>query len=127
MVLSTLLIGGLMDSALTATGVFQFPGWSWPVAPPWLWLIWALFATTLSHTLRWMRGRWIVAAVMGVLAGPGSWSAGAEYGVVVFGTPYAPLILAVVWGALLPGVVWLSGWLEWEVRGVREESGAGER
>ncbi len=126
-VLSTLLVGGLTDSALTLTGVFQFPGWSLPVAPLWLWLIWALFATTLSHTLRWMRGRWIAAAAMGVLAGPGGWSAGVEYGVVTFGTPHAPLILAVVWGALLPGVVGLSGWLEQVQEGGREESGGGER
>lgn len=110
------MIGGSIDSLLTFGGVFHFPDWNFPCAPPWLWMIWALFGTTLAHSLSWLQDRPRLAAFLGLIAGPAGWNGGAKLGIVVFGTPFGGppgrvlWLIALIWALLLPGGIAAARW-----------------
>ncbi len=103
-----LALGLVWDSALASTGWIRFAsGMIFDgVAPPWILALWALFATTLNASLGWLKGRTVVAALLGAVAGPLSYWAGARLGAIEFDawTP-ALCALAVGWGAMTPLLV----------------------
>ncbi|MES2184234.1 MAG: DUF2878 domain-containing protein [Pseudomonadota bacterium] len=111
--LAALVIGTAWDSLLVNTGLLVYPpgpgpGLAW-LAPPWIMVLWALFATTLNVSMRWLRGRWVLAALFGAIGGPLSFAAGARLGAVRFSdTPVALLALAAGWAVLMPLLVRLA-------------------
>ncbi|MCU7554309.1 DUF2878 domain-containing protein [Alteromonas sp. ASW11-19] len=109
------LLGLTTDSVLTIAGVFEFPAPEYGLLIPW-WLValWAAFAATLRHSLRYFRSRWLLAILGGAVFGPVSYAAGARLGAVAFGYELTTtlLILASVWAVVFPLSVWLSQWVE---------------
>lgn len=111
-VLSVAGIGAAVDSAQALAGVFWFHGgWlpAWAV-PPWLLVLWTMFASTLRHSLAWLGRSPVLAALAGALAGPASYYAGVKLGAVLM--PENPLpslaILAAVWAVLTPALMRLA-------------------
>ena len=79
------------------------------LAPYWIVTMWMLFATTLNSSMRWLKGRRLLAAVLGAVAGPLSYLAGQRLGGMEFVEPRAALaFLAVGWAAVMPLVVTLA-------------------
>jgi len=65
--------------------------------------MWMLFATTLNVSLRWLQPRLGLAALLGMIAGPLAYYAGARLGGVSFSAPAAALCaVAAVWTLVLP-------------------------
>ncbi|MEN0105296.1 MAG: DUF2878 domain-containing protein [Pseudomonas sp.] len=97
------LLGSVCDSLLMHAGVFAFAE---PrlVIPLWLVLMWTLLATTLRHCLAWTATPWWLASVLGAVAAPLSYYAGARLAGVGLPLGVWPtlLILAVLWAALFP-------------------------
>jgi hypothetical protein len=72
-----------------------------------------LFATTLNVSLRWLKGRWVLAALLGGSAGPLSFYAGHRLGGVAFADPvYSLTVLGLGWAVLMPLLLWLGGRLD---------------
>jgi len=106
-----LAIGIIWDSSLLASGALTFTsGLLMPnAAPPWILVLWALFTSTLNVSLRWLRGRMIVAAVLGAVSGPLSYWAGVRLGAVQFVEPAIALTaLAIGWAVFTPLLMVLS-------------------
>ena len=103
-----LALGLVWDSALASTGWIRFTSGVVVdgVAPPWILALWALFATTLNVSLGWLKGRPLVAALLGAVAGPLSYWAGARLGAIEFEalTP-ALCALAIGWAVMTPLLV----------------------
>ena len=80
-----LCLGAVWDSLLFTLGWLDFKTGVLihGVAPHWILAMWALFAITLNVSLRWLQGRWLVAALLGAVAGPLAYWAGARLGAVV--------------------------------------------
>ncbi len=113
------LIGILFDSALVAAGWLAYPsGQVHPgLAPYWMVAIWVLFATTLNLSLGWLRGRPLLAAMLGGVAGPLAYYGGAQLGGVAFVAPGPGLLaLAAGWALLLPLLLWLAARLDGGLR-----------
>lgn len=111
LVLSCGVIGTWFDSLLVMTGWVAYPAgqFSPMMAPYWIITMWMLFATTLNQSLGWLRGRAVLAAVLGAIAGPASYFAGQKLGGIEFREPlYALVALGIGWAALLPIVVALA-------------------
>ncbi|WP_198969042.1 DUF2878 domain-containing protein [Xylophilus sp. ASV27] len=101
-------VGAMWDSALAAAGLIHYTAGQWAawMAPYWIIVLWGLFATTLNVSLRWLQGRWWLAAVLGALAGPLSFAAGSRLGAAQFTHPVlAPAVLALGWACLMPLLV----------------------
>ena len=81
-----------------------------PRLPPhWMIALWGLLAIALNVTMRWMKGRWWLAAALGAIAGPLSYAGGVRLGAAQFIDPAQALItLAVVWALTTPLLMWLS-------------------
>jgi len=110
-----MLLGALFDSTLAAAGwvAFKPEALASNVAPYWIMALWALFATTLNVSLGWLRDRLVLAAVLGMLAGPLSYWAGARLGALDLVRPAAAILaLALGWALILPGLLALARRME---------------
>jgi hypothetical protein len=99
------VIGLVWETFLIQIGVVVVPHGEWiaGIAPPWIVAMWALFATTLNYSLGWLRGRWMLAAVLGAIAGPLSYWAGVRMGALQFVDPLQAVVaLAIGWGVATP-------------------------
>ncbi len=110
---SCTLLGMLVDASLTLTGIFVFAhDHAWP--PVWLALLWLSFAATLRQGLHWFKGRYLLSALVGSLAGAASYLAAGRLGAVSFGVTEieAALLLALIWMMLFPALMKLASAME---------------
>ena len=71
--------------------------------PYWILAMWLLFATTLNISLRWLHGRMMLAALLGMLFGPITYFAGSKLGGVSFPETLSTIaVVAISWGVLMP-------------------------
>ena len=87
--------GLLLDGALTASGALRYaaaePGLP---APVWILGMWAAFAMTLRHSLRWLLPHAWLAALFGAIGGPlAYWGAARGFAAVEFVMPQAAIVL----------------------------------
>lgn len=105
------LIGVVVESVIVQQGHVAYPsGQPWPtLAPYWIVALWGLLAIALNVTMRWLRGRLVLAAVLGAVLGPLSFSSGARLGGAQLLHPTEALAtLALVWAVLMPVLVLLA-------------------
>lgn len=104
-------MGTLWDSILMQTQFYQFSHGILiaGIAPYWLIALWALFASTLSLSLRWLKHRKLLASALGFIAGPVSYYAGHRLGAIEFSnTTMALMLTAIGWAVILPLVLMIS-------------------
>jgi len=73
--------------------------------PLWLLCIWVLFATTLRHSLMWLRNNTLLSIVFAAIAAPGSYYAGAQLnGMMSLGAPalFSLLVISISWAMAFP-------------------------
>lgn len=111
LVIAAGFIGIWFDSALVALGWVSYPSgqFSPMLAPYWIVTMWMLFATTLNRSMAWLKGRSVLAAVLGGIAGPASYYAGQKLGGIEFVEPTAALTaLSVGWAIVMPLLMMLA-------------------
>lgn len=103
------LFGFWVDTLQASAGLFSFTHTSalpW-LCPPWMVVLWMLFATTLNSSMGWLAGRHRLAAVLGAVCGPLSYAAGARLGAIAF--HHNALVslagVAIVWALAMPAVL----------------------
>jgi hypothetical protein len=105
------VIGLFWETWVLSLSILYYPSHSeasfW--APHWLIMMWALFATTINLSMGWLKGRWILAVLMGAIFGPLAFVAGEKLGAVVFlDSTLSMITLAIGWGLLMPLLLWLA-------------------
>ncbi|MBF2758875.1 MAG: DUF2878 domain-containing protein [Ectothiorhodospiraceae bacterium AqS1] len=117
--LTALLVGGALDSVLSIAGLIAFPAHArldialHPIAPPWMIALWGAFATTLRHSLNWMRRRYALALGAGAIFGPLAYLAGERLGAIHLAPSFSGVLaVALVWAAAMPFLLWLRERLE---------------
>lgn len=104
-------LGSLWDGLLVGSGLLAYPSGmvaAW-LPPIWMMTLWLVFATTLNVALRWLRGRWVLAALFGAVGGPVAFYTGSQLGGVVFVDIAAALpIIGAGWLVMTPIFVWLG-------------------
>jgi Protein of unknown function (DUF2878) len=106
-----LLIGALWDSLLIALGWIAYPAGTLVAgaAPHWILALWALFATSLNVSMRWLKQRLLNAMLLGAIFGPLSYWGGLRLGAVQFIEPLRLAIaLALGWSLIMPALMLLS-------------------
>jgi hypothetical protein len=103
------LTGFLADSLFAQTGILRYAA-PWPVpglAPAWIVVMWINFALTLNVALRWLRGRGVLAAVLGGLGGPFAYIAGVRLDAATLAAApvMAYAVIALVWAVAVPALV----------------------
>ncbi len=113
LIVCAVVIGAIWDSSLARAGWLEFRSGELVhgFAPVWILGLWAIFATTLNVSLRWLRGRRLLGVALGAVAGPLSYYAGARLGALVLTDTVAALTaLAIGWAVLTPALVALGAW-----------------
>jgi hypothetical protein len=111
---SVVVMGAVWESVPVATGLLVYPnGTVLPgTAPYWILALWALFAAQFNTTFGWLkhpRQRMLLASVLGAIAGPMSFRAGAALGAVRLAHPLlATIVLGIGWAILMPVLILLS-------------------
>ena len=111
LIIITVLLGAAWDSLLVWLNWISYTSgmWSPDFAPHWILALWALFATTLNVSLRWMKSHLWLAMASGAIAGPLAYYAGNRLGAVQFTDPTTALVaLAVGWAVMMPLLLVLS-------------------
>ncbi|MCA2981009.1 MAG: DUF2878 domain-containing protein [Myxococcaceae bacterium] len=82
--------------------------------PAWLLSLWPVFASAMmtGHSLAWLRQKKAVAAALGAVVGPLSYSGGGRLGALELDGARSVLTLAVCWGLAMPALAWLADRLE---------------
>ena len=101
LILLVATIGVLLDSTLEYNSIFVFPKTEY--IPLWLITLWFCFAATIRHSLGFLAQSKILQLLVGGIAAPLSYLAGAKFSVVqlTLSTGLSYLILACIWGPLL--------------------------
>jgi hypothetical protein len=105
------VVGLAVETAIVQQGHVAYPsGQPVPGLPPyWMVALWGLLAIALNVTMRWLRARLWLAAVLGAIVGPLSFASGVRLGGAQFvHAEPALLTLALAWAVLLPALVRLS-------------------
>lgn len=106
-----ILIGLAWDSVLVWQGLLVYSTGMWLpfLAPYWIIIMWALFATTLNVSLRWLKGKLLYAVMFGAVGGPLAYYAGQRLGAVEFSETYLALgALFIGWAVFTPLLMFLS-------------------
>jgi hypothetical protein len=113
LILKAAVFGVAADTLIANLGFLNFED-AWPSAylsPLWMWTLWALVASTINGSLSWLRGRAVLGAVLGAIAGPLSYEAGIRMGAGSWGPngQFGGLVLlAIVWGLAMPLLLYWS-------------------
>jgi Protein of unknown function (DUF2878) len=100
-----LLTGAIWESLLVRLDLLGYPSGLiiGGFAPAWIVALWALFGGQFNTTYTWLKRRPALAALLGAVAGPLSFRAGAALGAVHLNRPLiTTLTLAAGWAVMLP-------------------------
>ncbi len=105
LLLIALLMGGLFDQILQATGLVSYTshGWSTSLVPVWILALWLAFTTTLNVSLRWMHGKRLIAVLFGLIGGPLAYLGAERLGAISFNHLFLHYVaLGLGWGIITP-------------------------
>ena len=109
------LLGFLCDSVLVQLGVITFPEQAKLGAPSTVWMValWVNLGLTLRYSLGWLRGRYLLAGVLGAIAGPLAYAGGQRLGGIGFPVgDIATTAIAIEWLSALPALMVVVRWSE---------------
>lgn len=111
-VLGASMIGAAADAGLMLGGLLRFHdgrGVSLEFLI-WIFALWMNFASMINTCLRWLRRRWWLSALLGAIAGPLTYYAGAKLGAVTISSPPTASLMAVAveYAVLVPVMVWAA-------------------
>ena len=109
LLLKILALGIFADTLLLQTGslVFESKGLVPSLSPIWMWSLWVILGCTLNESMSWLRGRYVLAAVLGAIAGPLSYLAGVKLGAATWGNETQALVLlGFIWAIAMPLLFW---------------------
>ncbi len=108
LVIAAAVVGAAFETALIQAGLVRFDAGVLVdgIAPYWMVALWALFATTLNVSLRALRERPAIAAVLGAAGGPAAYYAGQRLGAIDLHAVGAALaVIAIGWALLMPALL----------------------
>ena len=117
LVLIICLLGTVIDSILFLSGSFIYVGaYSSEIiiAPLWITAMWAGFAATINHSMSWLKDKWVLMVVCGVVFGPAAFYTGEKFGAIDFSLSllFSALIIGFVYGVAMPGIYIINGYLD---------------
>jgi hypothetical protein len=111
LIAAAVLMGLAVETAVVWQGHTTYTsGQPYAQLPPyWMVALWGLLGMALNVTLRWLKNRWVLAAVLGAVVGPLSYASGMRLGAAHFTHATAALITQmVIWAVAMPVLVGLS-------------------
>jgi len=114
LILSALAIGASYDQILLSLNLVAYVHHGWDVAfvPVWILALWVAFSTILNVSLRWMRGKYLIAIVFGAIGGPLAYLGAEKLGAVTLYGSSSYIALSVGWAIITPLLLLISSRLD---------------
>ncbi len=112
--LSVLLIGAISDQAMLSFRLIDYlnNGWSNALVPVWILALWLGFSTILNVSLRWMKGRYLIAVIFGAVGGPLAYFSAEKIGAVILHGQNSYIALAILWAVITPLLLVISSYFD---------------
>ena len=94
------LLGFIFDSSFNYFHLIDYKNHG--VVPFWIVILWALFASTLNLSMRWLRSNLILSTVFGCIGGPLSYLAGEKLNAIHIANDASLIILGFGWAFAVP-------------------------
>ena len=110
-----ILIGLIIDSLFFQLNLIDYQGGilaNFKIAPLWILSMWGGFVVTLLYTLNSIKNHYIISGLIGAIGGPLSYNAGVKIGSIIINGSLAYIILAIIWGLIVPFLFYLINKLE---------------
>lgn len=107
LILAVTLFGVLIEMGFMGAGLIRYAGTVEGQALPPIWIaaLWFGFATLPNASLAWLKGRWRLQAVLGLLAGPLTYWGGAKLGAATLPDGGGALFaIGLAWALALPAI-----------------------
>lgn len=118
LIFAALIIGLIFDGVLLNLHWIAFsaaPYWPDQLPPPWMVVLWGLFASTINISLAWLRHKRVMAILIGAIAGPVAYWSGARLGALQLTQPtFALIYLSIGWAIAVPVLFKIAALLETE-------------
>ena len=116
LVLIVSTIGTLTDSLLFLSGSFIYSGAysnEILIAPLWISAMWAGFSATVNHSMSWLKDKWLLMVICGVVFGPAAFFTGEKFGAIEFHLSIllSGLVIAIVYGIAMPLIYFINRYL----------------
>lgn len=113
LILTAGVVGLVLDGALAARGLLVFDELDAPFLGPlplWMAALWMNFAISLNHVMAWMRGRYLIGVLFGVLGGPSTYFAGERLGALSLGPDLVESLvgIGIVWAVAMPALLFAT-------------------
>ncbi len=110
LMLFALLIGAAFDQSMLSLGYISYVnnGWSNAIVPVWILALWLGFTSTLNVSLRWMRGKYLIAIVFGAIGAPLAYLSAEKLGAVMLHGATSFTALSIGWAIITPLLLLLS-------------------
>ena len=107
------IIGTITDSLLFLSGSFIYAGAysnEILIAPMWITAMWAGFSATVNHSMSWLKDKWLLMVISGVVFGPAAFFTGEKFGAIEFhlSALFSGLVIAIVYGISMPAIYFLN-------------------
>lgn len=121
-IFGALIVGYSGDSLMAAGGLISYlPDASSSLAPLWIASLWAMFASTIGHSLAWMAPYRTASALAGAVFGPVAYLSAQKLGAVTL-VQALPALLAtsILWAVAMPLLFSARQWLVSESNNTQE-------
>ena len=85
--------------------IYNSPGWSFPLTPIWIIMLWMIFAITLNHSLVWLKNRISLSVIFGAIGGPLAYLAGEKLGAIIITQQLSLVLLSIGWSLITPFLI----------------------
>lgn len=110
-----LILGFILDSTWLIRGYIRYASGDFfaPLPPLWILCLWASFAMTFNYCLSWLKQRYILAFVFGLIVSSLSYLAANKLGAVEFLLKDKFFVfMPFAWACFMLFMVWFTGFLE---------------
>lgn len=94
------VLGILVDSVLVWSGALTLAN-GMPLLPLWLMVLWLLFSTTLTVSLKWLLENTLLAALAGAIFGPAAYWGGEQFGALFINGWQGFVCMSIGWAILM--------------------------
>ncbi len=104
-ILIAIICGLILDSIFSIFNIIDYKGGFltlYNIAPLWILSMWAGFALTMLYALDSIKTKYFISALLGLIGGPLSYSAGVGIGSLSIQSNFAYILLSISWGAIVP-------------------------
>lgn len=78
------------------------------MVPLWMITLWINLSLTINHSMAWLKGRYILAALFASVAGPLTYVAGERIGAITLHSNMSLLAISIMWLVSMPLIIWFA-------------------